>query len=200
MSFKYADDLCPSGWGFLAPLFFFGADGEMIAAEWKPGIFPRKTRSRPRYSVTTRGASMARQESGRRRGSLVPARCKLGSPVLDSPGVRLELVELLCFCAPRSHQKKCVLRCGVRTRVESAWQKETRPHGRSAQGFPKHFNVTDIQTDAANKAGGSWGGGRGEREEMTGKRCPCGKRFIGGEGATFLTTPAPLVLNCSEVK
>lgn len=101
------------------------------------------------------------QEGRRRGGSLVPAQWKLGSLVLDSLGVRLGLGELLCFCAPRSHQKKCVLRSGVRTREESAWPRETRPHGRAVEGFPKHFNVTDIHTDADHRAGGGGGGGWG---------------------------------------
>ena len=37
----------------------------MIAADWKHGIFPRKTSSRPRYSVTSRDASMAGGVTGR---------------------------------------------------------------------------------------------------------------------------------------
>lgn len=65
MSFRNLDDLCPSWWEILAPLLRLGAEGEMIAADWKHGIFPRKTSSRPRYSVTSRDASMAGGVSGR---------------------------------------------------------------------------------------------------------------------------------------
>lgn len=80
MSFRNFDDLCPSWWGILAPLFLRGAEGEMIAADWKHGIFPRKTRSRPRYSVTTRDASMAGRDSGRCYEILfVPGSVKWGS-------------------------------------------------------------------------------------------------------------------------
>lgn len=64
MSFKNLVDLCPFWWGTLAPLFLLGAEGEMIAADWKHGIFQSKTRSRPRYNVTTRDASMAGETPG----------------------------------------------------------------------------------------------------------------------------------------
>lgn len=60
MSFRNTDDLCPSWWELLAPLCLLGAEGEMIAADWKHGIFQNKARSRPRDNVTNRGASMAR--------------------------------------------------------------------------------------------------------------------------------------------
>lgn len=43
------------------------------------------------------------------------------------------------FCALRSHQKKCVLRSGLHTRAKTVGPRETRPHGRSAQGFPNNF-------------------------------------------------------------
>lgn len=73
---------------------------------------------------------------------------------LDSGGRRES--EMVCasgsedcyFCALRSHQKKCVLRSGLDTRAETVGPRETRPHGRSVQGFPNNFNVTDLQTDA----------------------------------------------------
>lgn len=45
-----------------------------------------------------------------------------------------------CYsCALRSHQKKCVLRSGLHTSAETVGPRETRPHGRSAQGFPNSF-------------------------------------------------------------
>lgn len=51
----------------------------MIAADWKHGIFPMKRRSRPRYSVTSRDASMAGgvagvEGGGRRRETLSVSR------------------------------------------------------------------------------------------------------------------------------
>lgn len=149
MSFRILDDLCPSRWEIRAPLFLLGAEGEMIAADWKHGIFPRKKRSRHRYSVTSRDASMA----GRVTGSYWETRYFPLSEVGFRGPPELEMVcasvsENCYFCALRSHQKKCVLRSGLHTRAETAGPRETRPHGRSVQGFPNNSMSQTFQTDA----------------------------------------------------
>lgn len=103
----------------------------MIAADWKHGIFPRKTRSRPRYRVTSRDASMAGGVAGETvRNSFLFALSLvgfLGPP--ESEMVCASGSQCCYFCALRSHQKKCVLRSELHTRAESAGPRETRPHG-----------------------------------------------------------------------
>lgn len=153
MSFRNLDDLCPSWWEILAPLLLLGAEGEMIAADWKHGIFPRKTSSRPRYSVTSRDASMAGGVTGRCEETLLLFFLFSRSVGVGYGGQpESEMVcasgsESCYFCAPLSHQKKCVLRSGLHTRAETVGPRETRPHGRSVQGFPNNFmSQTSEQT------------------------------------------------------
>lgn len=104
MSFRKTDDLCPSWWEILAPLCLLGAEGEMIAADWKHGIFQKKARSRPRDNVTNRGASMARGVTVRPQEALFHC-VKSLSPWPEM--VCLSVSESCYFCALTSHQK-CV--------------------------------------------------------------------------------------------
>lgn len=75
----------------------------MIAADWKHGIFPKKTRSRPRYNVTTRDASMAGRDSGRFRENLfVPlfSEVEFREAAVAGDGMRLRVAELLLLRSP----------------------------------------------------------------------------------------------------
>lgn len=104
MSFRKTDDLFPSWWEILAPLCLLGAEGEMIAADWKHGIFQKKARSRPRDNVTNRGASMVRGFTVRPQEALF--HCVKSLPPWPQM-VCLSVSESCYFCALTSHQK-CV--------------------------------------------------------------------------------------------
>lgn len=75
----------------------------MIAADWKHGIFPMKRRSRPRYSVTSRDASMAGGVAGVEGGGdavkLFPFRAHFGRLPREA-GVRVRVGVLLLLRSP----------------------------------------------------------------------------------------------------
>lgn len=154
MSFRNLDDLCPSWWGILAPLFLLGAEGEMIAADWKHGIFPRKTRSRPRYSAATRDASMAGRVTGRCWETLLfPAQWSwIRGAAGVGDGVRVRVGELLLLRSPVAPEE---VRFALWTPHKSGdcWAERNTPTWSLSAGLPKQFHVTDLQTDAQRANG-----------------------------------------------
>ena len=155
----------------------------MIAADWKHGIFPRKTSSRPRYSVTSRDASMAGGVTGRCEETLFLfflvffsfsfffplSRGWIRGAAGVGDGVRVRVGELLLLRSPVAPEE---VRFALWTPHKSGdcWAERNTPTWSLGAGLPKQFHVTDLRADAHY---------RGNQRTATRHRhhSPCGGSF-----------------------